>query len=201
MNSKKEPAAVERSKAAPVHEQVEKGTIAATRRSPLPDPQELWTPPTGYVPLDKDSILGLSKIAAAQEAELLAAVQQVVKSHPTFRSRFGELAPDTSRVGELKVRYDEALAGYNNALKQVAYFGDIVQVAGHDLLQVVGMVDESVRPIAGRNAEIAAEFEAVLKITDQRGAAVREGRARARADKKPNAADGEAPPKGNGNTP
>ncbi len=66
------------------------------------------------------------------------------------------------------------------------------------------MVDDTVRPASTRHAQVAADFSAVLKISDQRGEAVREGHARKRAAKASAEADGEGdanPSNKNGNQP
>ena len=178
--------------APPVLPDAERGTVADTRRSVTVDLAALWVPPAGYVPLDKASINALSKIAATQGAELSLATRQVIDKTSTLATRFGELAPDTTQLAALWERYQSATSAYAIAEQQSVYFGDIAQVALHDVLQILGRVDETVRPVSARNAQVAAEFSAVLTIADQRGDAVREGRARAKADKSAAAADDSA---------
>ena len=176
--------------------EVEKGTVADTRRSPLVEPPH--APPEGYIPLGAESIRGLSKIAGSQEAELAMAAKQVVDKGDTLRTRFGELAPDTAHMGELWQRYQDATAAYKVAVQLVTYFGDISQVAAHDVLQVLGLVDETVRPASARNAKLADEFSAVLRIADQRGDTIRQGIARVQAAKKVTPATPPASPTGEG---
>lgn len=168
---------------APVDGGVEKGTVADTRRSQIPSLMQLWNPDSTYRPLDPETIRSLSKLAQDQEAELAMAVQQISEKNATFRTRFGELAPDVSAVPELWKRYREAETSLQVAQAQVAYFGDVAQVALHDLLQIVDLVDETVRAPASRNTQVHSDFSAVLKISDQRGQAIRDGRARARAER------------------
>ena len=180
--------------APPIDGGVERGTVADTRRSLLTDVADLWRPPVSYRELDGDTIRGLSKIAEAQKAELELAVNQIAGKQSTMQARFGEIAPDTSAMNGLWQRYQEAEAAWQNAQVQAAYFGDIAAVALHDLLQVIYLVDETVRPPAGRNTQIASDFSAVLRISDQRSQAIREGRARARAEKKPGGDGGPAEP-------
>ncbi len=195
--SDKKPTVTDKGNAAPIGAQVEKGTVAETRRAALVEPSALWAPPGDYRPLDKPSIAAMSKIAESQEAELAAAVQQLIEQGPTLRTRFGELAPDTSATTDLWKRYKTALADFAIAERQMAYFGDIYQTALHDLLQGIAHVDDTVRPASMRHAQVAADFSAVLKISDQRGEAVREGHARKRAAKasSDNESDGEPAPR------
>jgi hypothetical protein len=183
--------------APPVDGGVEKGTVADTRRSPMAPLANLYKPPATYRELDGDTIRGLSKISDSQKAELQLAAQQAISQQSTMQARFGEIAPDTSALSGLWQRYQDAEAARQTALAQVAYFGDIAAVALHDVLQILYLVDETVRAPAGRNTQIASDFSAVLRISDQRSQAIREGRARARAEKKQSGGDGSPaePPK------
>ena len=63
-------------------------------------------------------------------------------------------------------------------LVQVAYFSDVNRGAAYDMLQLIGREDKAVRPVAEENAEVAAQFAAVLKISDQRSEVIKQGRAR-----------------------
>lgn len=197
MSDKKPASTSSKGNEAPIGAQVEKGTVAETRRAALVEPSALWAPPGDYRPLDKPSIAAMSKIAESQEAEFEAAVRQLIEQGPTLRTRFGELAPDTSATADLWRRYKTALDDFAIAERQMAYFGDIYQTALHDLLQGIALVDDTVRPASTRHAQVAADFSAVLKISDQRGEAVREGHARKRAAKasSDNESDGEPAPK------
>lgn len=192
-----ETSAISTPPAPPIDGGVERGTVADTRRSPMAPVADLWKPPATYRELDGDMIRGLSKISDAQKAELELAVNQVISKQSTMQTRFGEIAPDTSAMSGLWQRYQEAEAARQIAQAQAAYFGDIAAVAEHDILQGIYLVDETVRGPAGRNTQIASDFSAVLKISDQRSQAIREGRARARAEKKPGGDGSPAePPKG-----
>jgi hypothetical protein len=166
-----------------VHSNLEKGTVADTRRAPMVDSVKLWQPPSPYVPLDAEAIRGLSKIADDQQAELALAKDEIVRQTPTMKSRFGEAAPDTTQVSALWQRYQDANTGWAIAKASQAYFGDVAQVALHDLLQIVEMVDELARPVANRNPGAGKDFASVLKISDQRGNMVRQGKARKQAEK------------------
>jgi hypothetical protein len=168
----------------PIDGGVERGTVAETRRSAMGSVAELWKPPATYRELDGDTVRGLSRIADAQKAELELAVNQVLGKQSTMQARFGEMAPDTSALGGLWQRYRDAKVARQIAEAQVAYFSNIAAVAEHDLLQIVYLVDKTVRAPASRNTQIASDFSTVLRISDQRSQAIREGRARARAEKK-----------------
>ncbi len=63
MSDKKPVVPTEKGVQPPIGAQVEKGTVAETRRAPLIGPEALWSPPAEYRPLDKASIEGVSKIA------------------------------------------------------------------------------------------------------------------------------------------
>ena len=165
-------------KQGPVAAVLEKGTIADTRRGPMCDPSQLWRSPNDYRTLDEDIIRSMSKLQGMQQAELHLAATELVKQGPTMKSRFGMLAPDVSTMAGLFQRYQHSRDGLAIALAQVAYFTDVNRVATHDMLQLIGRVDKAVRPIAEENVEVAEQFAAVLKISDQRGDMIKQGRAR-----------------------
>jgi len=169
---------------APVDANVEKGTIADTRRAPGIDPARVPETPPDYKDLDRSTILALSKLGEKMDAELALAASQVIDKGPTLQTRFGELAPDTSAFTGLWKRYLDARAVNAAAQKLANYSSDIMLVARNDVLQIISLVDEAVRPAANRNAKLAEEFSAVLTISDQRSATTQEGKARVKAEKK-----------------
>ena len=75
-------------------------------------------------------------------------------------------------------RYQQSRDGLTAAMAQVAYYQDVNRVATHDMLQLIARVDKAVRPAAEEDAEVAEQFAAVLKISDQRGDMIKQGRAR-----------------------
>jgi hypothetical protein len=149
----------------------------------LPDPGSIPAVPEGEKPMDGSFRQGLLKIAAEQRAEVDQAMEQLWAKRAEIGADLGTLAPDAEQGKALHERMLAAREANRKVQALAAYTEQQEALANHAVIGHINAASSDIEHMAQKNPQIAARYERVLAVRDQRREAIVAGIARAKAGK------------------
>ena len=126
----------------------------------------------------------LRRMADNQHAEALRALELVAARAGELKNDLGKFAPDAAPASLLLERLKQLQPARRNAEKLFVFLKELEEIAWSDATVFLEKVNGQVENAVQHDHSIAETYAAVIKVFEQRRAAIVEGKARASADAK-----------------
>lgn len=170
-------------------------SLTENRQLPVVPAASIPKVPAGFVatPSDERS-RRLTRPAEALQAEIIAALAEVIGRKATYRRELGDVPPDLAVAEALHPRLLNLHDSREAAEALVVYLRELEALAYSDAADFLQAVDDEIVHRAHKNSELLSAYARVLVLAQARSQAISEGMARARRDAKPTVPDGDQAP-------
>lgn len=141
--------------------------------------------PSGYRPTAAtDRLKRLGRIADAQMPLARAAAAQVLDRAPHWKEDLGDLAPDLRPLASVVETIDECERTLTALELLLAFHQERYDIARGDLNTLLRGTQSEVKHRASRKAHLARDYSKLTELFDAMSAAIAEGIAQSKRDKK-----------------